>query len=400
MAQEISSNDFYRNLPTESNFMMATDLTRYHQLPDDWFIVVADVVNSTQAIRKGRYKDVNTLGATVIMALLNLDKSLSIPFVFGGDGATLAIPSIIENQARGVLEEIKILAHQKFQLELRTGIIAVKDLTSKGYQTCVAKVFQSRHVSQTMFSGSGWGVAEQSIKSVALNLFNSVSTKDLTYPIGKVDLSGLVCHWNELESRNDHKICIIVKAKSENQRDQIKVYQNTLKEIYKVYGTSEDHHPIFSESMKKTLNPNIIFTEAKLNEKRGFPFQLIYSLKYFTMNLLARTILKKHPDIVNFKKDMVHHTDYQKFDGMIKMILDGTKEQKNKITQYLKEKYHSGELVYGTHSSKNALMTCLIFSTETHAHFIDGADGGYALAALDLKEREKSFEITHRKSVA
>lgn len=400
MTQEISSKDFYRNLPTESNFMMATDLTRYHQLPDDWFIVVADVVNSTQAIRKGRYKDVNILGASVIVGLLNLDKSLSIPFVFGGDGATLAIPSMIENKARGVLEEIKILARQKFQLELRTGIMAVKDLTSSGYQTCVAKVFQSPQVSQTMFFGSGWGVAEQSVKSAALNLVKSVNAKGQILSDYKVDLSGLVCRWDELESRNDHKICIIIKAKSETQSEQIKVYQNALKEIYKVYGTSDDHHPIFSDSMKKSLNPYIIFTEAKLNEKRGWPFQLIYSLKYFAMNLLARTVLKKHPGMVNFKRDMVHHTDYQKFDGMIKMILDGTKEQKNKITQYLKEKYHSGELVYGTHSSKSALMTCLIFSPETHAHFIDGADGGYALASLDLKEKEKSFENSRRKSVA
>jgi hypothetical protein len=32
-------------------------------------------------------------------------------------------------------------------------------------------------------------------------------------------------------------------------------------------------------------------------------------------------------------------------------------------------------------------MTCLVFSLEQsrHMHFIDGADGGYALAALQLK---------------
>ena len=33
------------------------------------------------------------------------------------------------------------------------------------------------------------------------------------------------------------------------------------------------------------------------------------------------------------------------------------------------------------------MMTCLVFSLEQsrHVHFIDGADGGYALAALQLK---------------
>ena len=33
------------------------------------------------------------------------------------------------------------------------------------------------------------------------------------------------------------------------------------------------------------------------------------------------------------------------------------------------------------------MMTCLVFSLQKgrHVHFIDGADGGYALAALQLK---------------
>jgi hypothetical protein len=33
------------------------------------------------------------------------------------------------------------------------------------------------------------------------------------------------------------------------------------------------------------------------------------------------------------------------------------------------------------------MMTCLVFSLDEsrHVHFIDGADGGYALAALQLK---------------
>ena len=36
-----------------------------------------------------------------------------------------------------------------------------------------------------------------------------------------------------------------------------------------------------------------------------------------------------------------------------------------------------------------ALMTCFVRKTEAagHIHFIDGADCGYALAALDMKQR-------------
>jgi hypothetical protein len=37
-------------------------------------------------------------------------------------------------------------------------------------------------------------------------------------------------------------------------------------------------------------------------------------------------------------------------------------------------------------------MTCLVFSLEEsrHVHFVDGADGGYALAALQLKAQLRS----------
>ena len=42
---------------------------------------------------------------------------------------------------------------------------------------------------------------------------------------------------------------------------------------------------------------------------------------------------------------------------------------------------------YGLHRASAALMTCFVSSTEDgkHVHFIDGADGGYALAAQQLK---------------
>jgi hypothetical protein len=49
--------------------------------------------------------------------------------------------------------------------------------------------------------------------------------------------------------------------------------------------------------------------------------------------------------------------------------------------------------VYGLHESKAAIMTCLIFTAgQDHAHFVDGSDGGYAMAAKALKKNLADYK--------
>ena len=61
-----NSGDFYANLPAFDEFPDVTDLSLYAPLPDDWFVVVADIKGSTKAIGEGRYKDVNLMGAACL----------------------------------------------------------------------------------------------------------------------------------------------------------------------------------------------------------------------------------------------------------------------------------------------------------------------------------------------
>jgi hypothetical protein len=42
--------------------------------------------------------------------------------------------------------------------------------------------------------------------------------------------------------------------------------------------------------------------------------------------------------------------------------------------------------VFGVHAAEAALMTCIITDLQAnHVHFVDGANGGYALAAKQMK---------------
>ena len=76
----MNSRLFYKDTKTLANFSEAANASLHMQLPEDWWVVVADVMGSTKAIQAGRYKEVNTVGAATIMAVLNVDRSCEIPF--------------------------------------------------------------------------------------------------------------------------------------------------------------------------------------------------------------------------------------------------------------------------------------------------------------------------------
>jgi DNA-binding IscR family transcriptional regulator len=84
---------------------------------------------------------------------------------------------------------------------------------------------------------------------------------------------------------------------------------------------------------------------------------------------------------------MISNSDYRKFDDMLRMVIDCSKEEAEKIEAYLEQKRQAKQIVYGTHRSEKALMTCFVTTLEGngHVHFIDGSDGGYVLAAKQMK---------------
>ena len=119
----LNNSDFYQQLPLYQDFSQLTEPACYQNLPADWILLLSDVQGSTQAIQAGRYKEVNALGASVIIAVLNIVKPLSIPFVFGGDGASLCIPPGYNEKIIPALLAAKQLAEESYHLHLRVGLI-------------------------------------------------------------------------------------------------------------------------------------------------------------------------------------------------------------------------------------------------------------------------------------
>ncbi len=92
-------------------------------------------------------------------------------------------------------------------------------------------------------------------------------------------------------------------------------------------------------------------------------------------------------------EDIKAQTDFRRFDGCLRAVLDCTAGQVAEIDAWLAAEHAAGRLVYGLHQDRAALMTCLVFSLERaeHVHFVDAAGGGFARAAEEFKRRSRAL---------
>jgi hypothetical protein len=148
---------FLPRSPVLESFAEAIETNGHAQVPGDWWVVVADVMGSTKAIEAGAYKTVNTVGVACIAAVVNVDRSVDVPFVFGGDGATFAVPDALRERVIPALREAQRLARESFDLSLRVGLVKVSDLLDQGLGVRLAKVRLSPNVDATDLFGQRLG---------------------------------------------------------------------------------------------------------------------------------------------------------------------------------------------------------------------------------------------------
>ncbi len=384
---EDGSKNFYRDLVTLSSFDAATNSANHQPLPEDWSIVVADVRGSTRAIEEGRYKDVNTIGGSTIVAVLNADRSVSIPFVFGGDGATLAIPPHLNRLVASALLGAKQMAAEAFGLELRVGIIPVRDLLAEGYRCQIAKWQMSATVVQAALSGRGWEHAERLVKNHSLGGKYEIKESEDLRP--DADFSGFECRWKEVPSNNGHQLALLVQCVLADATKHNAAYIQVIHQIKKIYGELGDFHPLRAEAMQ--LGASYQNEVAVRTHGQSLLVRCLYLLRFFALGLFGRALFRFSIDTKTvrwsrYRQELVENTDFRKFDGALKMILDGSEDQRQQLAGYLESQRKLGVLCYGMHESAAALVTCAVFSYDgNHVHFVDGANGGYALAARALK---------------
>jgi hypothetical protein len=330
---------------------------------------------------------VNALGVSSIVAVQNALSDLELPYVFGGDGATLLVPSSRLTAVEAALRGVRRLSRDAFDLELRAATVPIHELVAAGERIRVARFRASSSVRLALFAGGGFALAETWVKDPVLGERYAVDPEgDAT-----ANLEGFECRWRPLESRHGNVLSLLVLALSSSEAEREATYKRSIAVIDRLLG-ARDARPAALENLRMLGFFGDFSVEARVRSgaRAGAPFDAaLRNARHKTTLGRALTTLGASAggfDGQHYRAELVENTDFRKFDETLRMVLDAAPDETDALVRHLEQERELGRLVYGVHRSDSALMTCFVRAYRgNHVHFIDGSNGGYALAAKELK---------------
>jgi hypothetical protein len=380
MGLPVGTPDFYAGLPIVNGFGRITDLGVYRPVPDGWFIAVTDIVDSTRAIGAGRYKVVNTAGAAMIAAIANALPGRDFPSVFGGDGAAAVVPPEAEAVVRKVLADTAAWVREDLGLTLRAAMIPVAAVRQAGRDLLVARFAASPDVSYAMFSGGGLAWAEGELKRGAFAV-------EPGPPGVRPDLTGLSCRWEEIPARRGVLLSLIVTPTA----GESEPFRELIAEILALGSSADAGRPEPEVARNMRWPPTGLDVEMRATGNRNHPLWLrrlrLAAVALFSYLVVRLGLRLGSFDTATYLRQLVENTDFRKYDDGLRMTLDCTLRLADRIETLLSDAASRGIARYGLHRQDSALMTCIVPSPtrSDHIHFVDGAAGGYAAAAMSLK---------------
>ena len=353
----------------------------YRSLPDGWALAAADVIGSTSAIGAGRYKAVNLAGAAVISAIQNAVGRHEIPFVFGGDGAFVALAPHDLDATRAALAAVQTWVADELELGLRAALVPIAEIRAAGHDVRAARFRVSPDVAYANFSGGGAAWADAEMKAGRFLVAAA--------PAGsRPDLSGLSCRWNPIRARNGLIRSIIVVSADPAALD---AFHALIGELLGLLGDQErGGHPVPEAGPEFRWPPANLRYEARAGRPRESRMRRRRRiLTQATVGSLADRMGRPLGgfDAKRYRTDTAINSDFRKFDDGLKLTVDVSEAVGDAVDGLLRDAAAEGICRFGVHRQQQALMTCIVPSSvqRDHMHFIDGAAGGYAMAAAMLK---------------
>jgi Protein of unknown function (DUF3095) len=374
------ADNFYESIPILDEFAEAVRPENTRPLPDDWVIGFSDVVGSTDAVAKGRYKAVNMVGAGVIAAVANALDRRPFPFVFGGDGASFAVSGSDAPAAAAALAAMANFAHHEFQLGLRVAMIPVREIRAAGPDVKVARYGATPHCVYAMFAGGGLAWFETEAKRGRYALPAAAAG-------ARPDLSGLSCRWGVAPAKQGVILSLIVAPRGDDPR-----FAALVDEIVRMaLATPSSGRPITLASLGVADPAKAIALEATVTTASGASRAraLVSAAKNYVLGVTFHKLKLKAGgfDAALYASDVAANADFRKFDDGLRMTLDCSAAFADALETRLAaaEDFAS----WGAFRQRAAQLTCFVPSiTERgHVHFVDGAGGGYTMAAKAMKAR-------------
>jgi hypothetical protein len=263
---------------------------------------------------------------------------------------------------------------------LRVGFVPVSQLNDEGLPVWVAKYALNPSLSIAMFQGGALTRAEELVKgdeeTYGLEELGDTST----------DLSGLSCSWKPIQAKHGEVVSLLVQARGD---EPAAVYGDFLRSLDGLFDNGvEEANPAHVESLRFKGVGALLQNDTRMAvglwaRLKRFAFTLMLGM------LVSTGLIGRLKSMRTYIKQKRSHSDYRKFDDVLRMTMDCTSDQLAGIRALCKAEAEVGRIHYGIHVSKEALMTCFVqkLSDGQHIHFIDGGDGGYAMAAKQLKSQ-------------
>ena len=203
------------------------------------------------------------------------------------------------------------------------------------------------------------------------------------------DLSGLSCRYEEIPASRGLVLSLVVAPGANGGTEAFRAAIEQIARI--VEKTPDASRPVPGQRLRLTWPPAGADLEARASRRAGEPLWqrkvkvLVWTLFAFIVMRFGITVGRFIP--AKYTRELVDNSDFRKFDDSLRMVLDCTPELAREIEAHLRDCAAKGIVRYGTHRQHAAMMTCFTPSptNSNHVHFIDGAMGGYAMAASAMK---------------
>ena len=232
-----------------------------------------------------------------------------------------------------------------------------------------------------MFAGGGVSWAEDRMKE---GQFEVPMAAPDTFP----DLEGLSCRWTPMETKNGQIVSLVVSPRKDAAPRAVTKVLHDIVAISE--GLEGSGNPIHPEGPGFSWPPSGLDIEARASHGTQSVFRRKIRLAFDT--LLALGILKSGVKVGGFDPrhyldTAVANADFRKFDDGLKMTLDCDHQTISDLRAYLEKARAEGVIDFGMVEQNSALVTCIVPSVtqDDHIHFVDGAAGGYAAAASQMK---------------